>query len=124
MNLIFRNSIYPQSSPHSVLNNVTNSQNLMASTILNIVIIGFVVLLLILAKRFRQQKAHFKNKENKLLDTMQSIQKEQLELDQKVKLSDDFTANYQKSKSGIAQTIYEANVALLEKISDKNKTIN
>lgn len=96
----------------------------MNSTILNIVIIGFIILLLLLIKSFRHQKIRFQNKETKLLDTMQSIKKKQLELDQKVKLSDEFNENYLKSRSEIARTIYEANVELLEKFSGDNKTIN
>lgn len=96
----------------------------MASTMLNIAILGFFVLFFLLVKNYRQQKVRFRNKETKLLDNMKSIKKKQLELDQKVKLSDEFNANYQKSRSEIARTIYEANVELLEKISNENKTIN
>ncbi len=96
----------------------------MIVTILTIVILSLIFLLLMLFNNFQKQKNRFQNKENKLLNTITTIKEKQIHLNQKVKLSEEFNANYQKSRSEIAQTIYEANVALLEKISDENKTIN
>lgn len=96
----------------------------MASTLLKIFIALLVLLCLFLLKKFQLQKQCFQNKEDKLVQLMQATKKKQIRLNAKVKLSEDFNQNYQKSRDEIAQRIYETNVQLFETIHDKTKTDN
>lgn len=52
---------------------------------------------------------------------MNSSKKEQLKLNAKVKILDDFNQNYHKSRNEIVQSIYETNIQLFEILSTKNK---
>jgi predicted Holliday junction resolvase-like endonuclease len=94
----------------------------MALTILKIIIILLILFFILLLKKFHLQKIRFQSKEERLINTMHLMQKKQINLHAKIKLSDDFDKTYDKSRNEIAQSIYETNAELFKKISDKNKT--
>lgn len=85
--------------------------------ILILVIIGLIISLLILISNFKEQKNNFKKKQSKLLDTITSSKQKQISLKQQVKISEEFNINYEKSKTIIAQNIYEANLEFLKNIT-------
>ncbi len=85
--------------------------------ILILVIIGLIISLLILISNFKEQKNNFKKKQSKLLDTITSSKQKQISLKQQVKISEEFNINYEKSKTIIAQNIYEANLDFLKNIT-------
>lgn len=85
--------------------------------ILILVIIGLIISLLILISNFKEQKNNFKKKQSKLLDTITSSKQKQISLEQQVKISEEFNINYEKSKTIIAQNIYEANLDFLKNIT-------
>lgn len=76
------------------------------------------------AKKFKHQKLRLQSKEDKLVQTMHATKKKQIQLNAKVKLSEDFNQNYQKSRDEIARSIYETNMQLFESIHDRNKNQN
>lgn len=80
-------------------------------------IIGLIISLLILISNFKEQKNNFKKKQSKLLDTITSSKQKQISLKQQVKISEEFNINYEKSKTIIAQNIYEANLDFLKNIT-------
>ena len=94
----------------------------MGPALLKIFIILLFLIVILLMKKFRRQNIRFQNKEDRLVQTMHSMQQKQLQLNAKVKLSEDFNVNYQKSRNEIARSIYETNVELLETIVDQNKS--
>lgn len=85
--------------------------------ILILVIIGLIISLLILISNFKEQKNNFKKKQSKLLDTITSSKQKQISLKQQLKISEEFNINYEKSKTIIAQNIYEANLDFLKNIT-------
>ena len=85
--------------------------------ILILVIIGLIISLLILISNFKEQKNNYKKKQSKLLDTITSSKQKQISLKQQVKISEEFNINYEKSKTIIAQNIYEANLDFLKNIT-------
>ena len=85
--------------------------------ILILVIIGLIISLLILISNFKEQKNNFKKKQSKLLNTITSSKQKQISLKQQVKISEEFNINYEKSKTIIAQNIYEANLDFLKNIT-------
>lgn len=86
----------------------------MGFTILKILIVVLIICVILLMKKFRNQKTHFDNKACKLMRKIHAIKEQQLDLNNKVMLSDSFNESYQKSRNTIAQSIYEANVELLK----------
>ena len=91
----------------------------MTITFLIVVILGLFVFLIMLVNDFQQQKIHFQKKENKLLNTIVTIRKKQIVLNEQVKISEDFYKNYQKSRNIIAETIYQANLELIKNNVEK-----
>lgn len=81
---------------------------------LKILIVALFICLILLLKRFKEQKTRFENKEYRLMCKINSVKQKQTDLNDKVKLSESFNQNYQQSRNTIAQSIYEANVAFLK----------
>lgn len=82
--------------------------------ILKTLIMGLLICLLFLSKRFRSPKNSFTNKELKLMRKISAIKEKQLELNNKACLSNNFNQNYQQSENAVVQSIYEANIDFLK----------
>lgn len=91
----------------------------MITTLLIFIALGLSSSIVFLVRNYRDQKNSFHTQKNKLAATIISIKQKQETLEQQVKIAEDFTANYEKSKTIIAQTIYEANVELLRNYHQK-----
>lgn len=91
----------------------------MILTFLIVVIVGLLISFIVLLNKFQQQKTRFHKKETKLLNTITTVRKKQIYLNQKVKLSEEFNSNYKKSRNVIAENIYEANLELLKNTVEK-----
>lgn len=91
----------------------------MTITILIVAILGILIILITLINNFKQQKIRFQKRESKLLNTIIITRKKQFSLNQKVKISEDFNVNYQRSRNIIAETIYEANIELIKNSTEK-----
>ena len=89
----------------------------MALIILIIVIVGLLISLIQLLRNLQREKIRFEKKETKLLNTIVIIKNKQNLLNQQVKISEEFNINYEKSKTIIAQNIYEANLDFLKNIT-------
>ena len=93
----------------------------MILTGLIVVIAGILLLSIVLLNNFQQQNILFRKKQNKLLNTIATIKQKQISLNQKVKISEEFNINYQKSQNAIATSIYEAHLELIKKNFDKKE---
>jgi predicted Holliday junction resolvase-like endonuclease len=88
--------------------------------ILIIVIVGILISLIQLLRNLQREKIRFEKKETKLLNTIVIIKNKQNLLNQQVKISEEFNVNYIKSRSLIAESIYEANLEFIKKSVEKN----
>ncbi len=77
------------------------------------VIISIIILLFILYHNYQQEQNQFHEREMNLRKTITDIKEKQNVLNNQIKLSEEFNANYQKSRTTLAQSIYDMNVELL-----------